>query len=414
MDCEKFESAMMDELYGELDELTSAAAKRHVASCSRCAARIGGLRATRRLATVPLVDVPPGLEDRIVGAAREAMKVTPLRRRVAHAVSLAGSWAMRPQTAMAAVFLVMIGTSVLLLRGKAREVARAPVTVTEQGSPAPPFVPAAQPAEEPPSATGGLLTGGPAAPPGAAKPMPASPLASSAIGPDNLGSDPRDTRLFAKAPARPSSKKEQDSLGQVSYAAPPPAEPQSGEGVVANAAPSPQAVAGGAGSPRGYAQAPAASRSAATPFDAALALYRSGQFDQAARAFDALAPNDVNAELWAARSVREATGCRSAVTRFDHVAQRAQGMPAAWDALLEGAICFRALSSFGEARARLGSLLGVASYRDRARAELDRIDQMQQNSGQAQQSPGTSNTPAARAAPKAAPATPPAATGAQY
>jgi hypothetical protein len=29
MDCEKFESAMMDELYGELDEVTSAAVKRH-------------------------------------------------------------------------------------------------------------------------------------------------------------------------------------------------------------------------------------------------------------------------------------------------------------------------------------------------------------------------------------------------
>ena len=61
MDCEKFESAMMDELYGELDELTSAAAKRHVAGCARCAALLGGLRATRRLAAVPLVErrVPP-------------------------------------------------------------------------------------------------------------------------------------------------------------------------------------------------------------------------------------------------------------------------------------------------------------------------------------------------------------------
>src|SRR6516165_8672087 len=100
MDCEKFESAMMDELYGELDELTSAAAKRHIGGCARCAARIGGLRATRRVAT--------------------------LRHRAAHAVSLAGSWAMRPQTAMAAVFLVMVGTSVLLLRGKAPAPASAP------------------------------------------------------------------------------------------------------------------------------------------------------------------------------------------------------------------------------------------------------------------------------------------------
>ena len=45
---------------------------------------------------------------------------------------------MRPQTAMAAVFLVMIGTSVLLLRGKSsRAPASAEMTVTEEGTPAP-------------------------------------------------------------------------------------------------------------------------------------------------------------------------------------------------------------------------------------------------------------------------------------
>jgi hypothetical protein len=138
MDCEKFESAMMDELYGELDELTSAAVKRHVAGCARCSALLSGMRATRRLATVPMVDVPEGLEERILAAAREAQKVVPIRGRAARALSLAGSWAMRPQTAMAALFLVMFGTSVLLLKGRS---ARAPtsseVTVTEHGAPAP-------------------------------------------------------------------------------------------------------------------------------------------------------------------------------------------------------------------------------------------------------------------------------------
>src|ERR1700733_12230975 len=104
MDCEKFETTMIDELYGELDELTSAAAKRHVAGCARCSALIGGLRATRRVATVPLVEVPSDLEDRILSAVKEAQKVVPIGRRVAGAVSMAGSWAMRPQTAMAALF----------------------------------------------------------------------------------------------------------------------------------------------------------------------------------------------------------------------------------------------------------------------------------------------------------------------
>src|SRR5258708_4674002 len=138
MDCEKFESAMMDELYGELDELTSAAVKRHVAGCARCAALLGGLRATRRLAVLGMVEPPAALEDRILRVANETPLVVPLGRRLARAVSLAGSWAMRPQTAMAAVFLVMIGTSLLLLRGKSsRAPASASITVTEQGTPAP-------------------------------------------------------------------------------------------------------------------------------------------------------------------------------------------------------------------------------------------------------------------------------------
>src|SRR5262249_2639524 len=92
-------------------------------------------------------------------------------------------------------------------------------------------------------------------------------------------------------------------------------------------------------------------------------------------------------------------GCRAAVGRFDRLAQRAQGTPPAWDGLLEGALCYRALSNFNEARVRLNALLRVDSHKDRARAELDRLDQMQQ--GQANAAP-----PAAAGGPKAAAALP--------
>ena len=141
MDCEKFETAMIDELYDELDELTSAAAKRHVAGCARCAALYSGLRATRRVMAsaggIPMVEVPSTLEDRILAATREAQKVVPFRRRFASAISAAGSWAMRPQTQMAAVFLLMIGGSVVFLKGGRNAASsRAPMTVTEQGAPA--------------------------------------------------------------------------------------------------------------------------------------------------------------------------------------------------------------------------------------------------------------------------------------
>jgi len=140
MDCEKFESTLIDELYDEIDELTSAAAKRHVAGCARCASLLSGLKATRRVAVLPMIEPPADLEDRILAAAKDAQKVVPMKRRMSNAVSWAGSWAMRPQTAMAALFLVMIGSSALLLRGrsaKAPASAAANVTVSAEGSPAP-------------------------------------------------------------------------------------------------------------------------------------------------------------------------------------------------------------------------------------------------------------------------------------
>src|ERR1700689_1537196 len=116
MDCEKFESTLMDELYGELDELTSAASKRHMAGCARCASLLGGLKATRRVAVLPVLETPPDLEEKILAAATEARNLVPLRGRLTRAVSLAGSWAMKPQTAMAAVFLLVIGVGASVIK----------------------------------------------------------------------------------------------------------------------------------------------------------------------------------------------------------------------------------------------------------------------------------------------------------
>jgi TolA-binding protein len=361
MDCEKFESAMMDELYGELDELTSAAAKRHIAGCARCAALLGGLRATRRLASVPLVEPPADLEERILAAAREAQKVIPFRRKLAHAVSVAGSWAMRPQTAMAAVFLVMIGTSVLLLNNGrlGRAPASASVTVTEQGMPAPSAsaAPVAELAPEP-AATAAASVAAAAPPPPAARAAPPRP--ASLPPPADIAGGER-----GPAAAKAGNQKDKDDAYDGIYAgqnaAPPGGLPQTAEG-------------SGWTASRG---APAATPAPLGPFDAALQAYQSGRYDDAARAFDALAPADPNADLWAARATREGKGCRAAVTRFDRVWQRAAGTPPAWDALLEGALCYRALGNYPTARSRLTSLLGVDSHKDRAQAELDRLDQLQ-------------------------------------
>jgi hypothetical protein len=373
MDCEKFESAMLDELYGELDELTSAAAKRHIAGCARCSARVGGLRATRRVASVPLVEPSGDLEERILRATDRAWAAPSPQPRLAQMISLAGSWAMRPQTAMAAVFLVMIGTSVLLLRGKsARAPASADITVTEQGTPAPA---ASAPAMAP------------------------------------------QVEAVARRPTPVSVPAVANEAKAAATSAGPPKEMPVAAAPGGGAAPASRAT--------GLEMTPLADKSLAEDpaddqlFDGALRSYRAGRFIEAARAFDALQPTEPNApDLWAARAIRDGKGCRAAVARFDKTAQRYKQAPPGWDALLEGALCYRAMGDFGTARARLNALLGVDSHKDRARAELERIDQLQQ--AQAIRVVTAAPKPAAprsRAAPQpaagaAAAAPPPTASGA--
>ena len=139
-------------------------------------------------------------------------------------------------------------------------------------------------------------------------------------------------------------------------------------------------------------------------------LYQSGRYDEATRAFEALAGQDVNADLYVARSIREGKGCSAAVARFDRVSQRAGGTPPGWDALLEGAICYRSIGDFSSARARLTRLLSVDSHKDRARAELDRLGDTP-GQGAVVASPAAKARPARPAAAAAPPAAAPAGGG---
>jgi hypothetical protein len=403
MDCEAFEASMIDELYGELDELTSAAMKRHASGCARCAALLDGLRATRKLAAVPMVDVPPALTDRILAVAQQQTSI-PLGRRIARAVSVGGTWAMRPQSAMAAVFMVVFGMSLLLLRGRSpRAPTDAEVTVTEHGTPSPAArpVPQAMANEALPAPPGFYAPSAPAAsaaPGSAVAQAPAARAAepkggaSMGAGAAPMADQPFEEGRSAKAAARAARD---DELGGVA------AGPAAGGGGGGFAAPPPPAAAA---APAPYAaNQSGASAESTSPFDAAVKLYESGRFDEATRAFEALAGQDVNADLYAARSIREGKGCRAAVARFDRVAQRAGSTPPGWDALLEGAICYRSIGDFASARVRLTRLLTVDSHKDRARAELDRLGDGP-NQGAVVASPAAKARPAAPRAAAAAPA----------
>src|SRR5882724_11751200 len=136
MDCEKFDQILIDALYDELDELTLAAAKRHADGCQHCQAAWSGLRATRKIGILPLVEAPASLDSRIMQAAREAQSNVPWPKRLGRGISWAGSYAMRPQTAMAAILLLMLGSSVIFVRARPdRGTAPRLVSVTERGIP---------------------------------------------------------------------------------------------------------------------------------------------------------------------------------------------------------------------------------------------------------------------------------------
>lgn len=381
MDCEKFETTLIDELYDELDELTSAAAKRHVAGCARCAALLGGLRATRRIAVLPMVAPPPGLEDRILAAAKDAQKVVPIKRRLSGLISSAGSWAMRPQTAMAALFLLIVGSSALFVgRHKASTPGTASMTITAEGSPAASAV-AAPTVDDLSKVDPSQAHGLPAPPPAAAQPPPIA-MASASSGP--LGGE---ANVAADIDGVESNEGKGTSLGAVALdeAPKPYATRRSSEG--------PWAGPGGGGY-RGYASAPPASHASpkaisqdswgtqkgdgrGAPFDDAMALYRTGRYDDAARAFDALAASgDDGAALWAARSVRDGSGgCAAALSRFETIAGRSFGSSAGYDATLEGGRCLSAAGATEAARAHFTRLLTVPEYASRAQAAIDGLSQ---------------------------------------
>lgn len=133
MDCEKFDTVTMDLLYGELDELSEAAALRHLHHCTRCRDIWGHLRTTRELADIPLEEPPSDLFESIISAERNATKTLPFRERASRVISIMAEYAMRPQLAMAALLLLMIGSSLIFVRTGPAD--RGQISVTELGTP---------------------------------------------------------------------------------------------------------------------------------------------------------------------------------------------------------------------------------------------------------------------------------------
>jgi TolA-binding protein len=133
MDCERFDKITIELLYGELDKISEAAALRHLHHCTRCRDIWGHLKATRELSEIPMEEPPPDLFDSILLAERNAHNHLTTRERFSRAISILAGYAMRPQIAMAAILLLMIGSSLMFIRTSPTDAGK--ISVTEQGTP---------------------------------------------------------------------------------------------------------------------------------------------------------------------------------------------------------------------------------------------------------------------------------------
>lgn len=322
MDCEKFDRIVLDLLYDELDELTTAAARRHTEHCSRCRGIASGLRATRHVGALPLVDAPSGLSERIFEAERRARASLPVRARFGRGISVLAGYAMRPQLAMAALLLLMIGSSLLFLR--VRPGARESVRVTERGVP------------ETESEAVALVPAPEQARAGENKPAPA-----------------------AAAPLEREMRRDKSEAEEPGFAAAPPAAEESKQ-----ASADDLASDGGTGD---------------ETFDRAMSDYRAGRYDEAQKGFAEVVAkggqNAAPASLFAAQALRRVSGCGAAAPRFESVGAQNRGTGIGNEATWQAADCYRALGHSDDARRNYDQLVGVAGYDDRAQRALASLDE---------------------------------------
>jgi TolA-binding protein len=357
MDCEKFDRVVLDLLYGELDELTEAAARRHIEHCARCKNVSAGLRATREVGTLPLVDPPEGLELGILEAERRMNAQLPLKKKLGRGVSILAVYAMRPQLAMAALLLLMIGSSLFFLRG--RPGSSQSVQVTERGVPEMEqehvaIVPLSPPVEL-------------ALPAASAMPRAAGSKA------DAVAQRDREEAKPAEASAALAATPEADAKSEAAEAEPlPGTEP------------------------------------AADSIEAATAALQGGRFVEAQRRFEEIAARGgseaPHAALQAVEALRRQRGCPAAAPRYEEVHSRYRDTPSGSEAAWQAGDCYRALGELTRARQSLEALLEVAEYRSRAEAALAELSTREEQVAAARKAKA-----AAPAAGAAAPASPPAA-----
>jgi TolA-binding protein len=305
MNSDKFDRIVLDLLYGELDELTTAAAKRHMDQSARAREIFAHFKATRQLSVLPTHAPPADFEATLMERERRALAELPFYHRAGRLVSMLAGYAMRPQLIMGALLLLMIGSSLMFLR--ARPGQHSAVQVTERGAP---------------EADVDLVL----------------PVASAGL----EGAPTLTTGVFETLPAA--------DLGRA------PGETSAPSARSSETRPAETALDG------------------LDPFEQALELYRQGHYLEAQRRFDRITRSAgsraAEAALYAAQSIRNASGCAAAVSRFERVRLDFPGSPSAYEAAWRTAKCQQQLGDTEAARQSYESLLQVTSHAERARTAL--------------------------------------------
>ena len=156
-DCARCEELLLDFAYGELDEVTSAAFRRHADSCARCGASLADVRTVREaFSMLPLESPPPTIDAKILAAVDQRFSELDERKRaaqrhesrsiVAKLFDVFRVAALRPQYAMAMLLVLVVGIGLLVApQMRMTEQAAPGVAPTLIGSGGPELEPAPMP-----------------------------------------------------------------------------------------------------------------------------------------------------------------------------------------------------------------------------------------------------------------------------
>ena len=397
MDCEKLDAMAIDLVYDELDVRAAEEAEQHLLGCTRCTALVERLRAGKRASESLTLESPSSLlESRILEAAARAKRPEPWPRRIGRAISTAGAYAMRPQVAMAAVVVVMVGMSVVLLRGGGLTAKR--TAVTEEGTP---VTNVEQTKEEQAPAVIAQTEKSPAfaAPSSAAAPKLAQGMLGGEASSEALDESVEGKKLEVKRKEaelddgkdmlakndKPGSSSggdgaydqkpadESNFKGGLAGGAAPVDKPTAKKVAEAPATPKPAATSASAGSAGNTSTATAQTGASSPVFDDAMSAYTKGKYADAAKGFDAAAVAGTRTPtslLYAARSQRALGSCVNALPRFQRVLSDFPVSAEVPWAAIEGGECSRAIGDVKTARTLFEKAKGYPATKARAEANL--------------------------------------------